>query len=337
MAMLHPKRWTQIFPPAPTFGEKDVGLKQGKVFIVTGGNQGVGFELCKMLRATGATVYIASRSQQRVGAAIEALEAMEPKPAYPAVFKPLLLDLNDLNSVRTAASEFAVQEHRLDILWNNAGIGSDAVPPQSKTAQGLEKFIGMHCVAALLFTQLLLPQLQYAAKSSQTGSVRVVWLSSLMAESHVPAEGIDFSILAEGCPNNRRNYARSKAGNWILAHEYARRFGAHGIVSVAANPGNLKTNAFQGAPSRFMAVANCLFLYDPRFGGYTELYAGFSPDITLENNGAYILPFGRVQPEEQIGRPDILAKLKAEEDNLGENFWRWCEDQANTAVIKLET
>lgn len=63
MAMLHPKRWTQIFPPAPTFGEGDVGLKKGKVFIVTGGNQGVGFELCKMLRGTGATVYIASRSK----------------------------------------------------------------------------------------------------------------------------------------------------------------------------------------------------------------------------------------------------------------------------------
>lgn len=63
MAMLHPKRWTQIFPPAPTFGERDVGLKKGHVFIVTGGNKGVGFELCKMLRATGATVYIASRSK----------------------------------------------------------------------------------------------------------------------------------------------------------------------------------------------------------------------------------------------------------------------------------
>jgi NAD(P)-dependent dehydrogenase (short-subunit alcohol dehydrogenase family) len=123
---------------------------------------------------------------------------MKPKLEHPAVFKPLLLDLNDLNSVRTAASEFAVQENRLDILWNNAGIGADSVPVQSKTAQGLEKFVGMHCVAALLFTQLLLPQLQHAAKSSLPGAVRVVWLSSIMAESHVPADGIDFNLLAAG-------------------------------------------------------------------------------------------------------------------------------------------
>lgn len=256
---------------------------------------------------------------------------MEPKPEHPAVFKPLLLDLNDLHSVRTAASEFAVQGNRLNILWNNAGIGADAVPVQSKTVQGLEKFVGMHCVAALLFTQLLLHQLRYAASMSHPGTVRVVWLSSIMAESHVPSDGIDFNVLAAGCPNGRRNYARSKAGNWILAHEYARRYGQQGIVSVAANPGNLKTNAFQGAPSNFMAVADRLFFYDPKFGGYTELYAGFSPDITLENNGVYILPFGRVQPEEQIGRPDLLLKLKSE-DNLGEKFWKWCEDQASSVA-----
>lgn len=76
MAMLHPKRWTQIFPPAPTFGEKDVGLKKGKVFVVTGGNQGVGFELCKMLRGTGATVYIASRSKVSLHAAAEFYKAV---------------------------------------------------------------------------------------------------------------------------------------------------------------------------------------------------------------------------------------------------------------------
>lgn len=257
---------------------------------------------------------------------------MAPKPEHPAVFKPLLLDLNDLNMVRRAASEFSVQETRLDILWNNAGIGADSVPVQSKTAQGIEKFVGMHCVAALLFTQLLLPQLRFAAEASIPGAVRVVWLSSIMAESHVPADGIDFNLLAMGCSNGRRNYARSKAGNWILAHEFARRYGQHGIVSVAANPGNLKTNAFQGAPSKFMAVADRLFLYDPKFGGYTELYAGFSPDITLDNNGAYIIPFGRVQPEEHVGRPDILAKLRAEEDNLGQKFWKWCEDQASSVI-----
>lgn len=55
--------WTQFFPPAPAFTEEHVPSQRGRVFIVTGGNAGIGFELCKMLYFTGATIYMAARSQ----------------------------------------------------------------------------------------------------------------------------------------------------------------------------------------------------------------------------------------------------------------------------------
>jgi hypothetical protein len=35
---------TQWFPPKAAFTEKELPLQQGRVFIVTGGNAGVGFE-----------------------------------------------------------------------------------------------------------------------------------------------------------------------------------------------------------------------------------------------------------------------------------------------------
>jgi NADPH:quinone reductase-like Zn-dependent oxidoreductase len=54
---------TQWFPPKAAFTEKDLPLQQGRVFIVTGGNAGIGFELCKILYASGATIYMASRSK----------------------------------------------------------------------------------------------------------------------------------------------------------------------------------------------------------------------------------------------------------------------------------
>lgn len=56
---------TQAYSPAPAFTEADVppGSQNGRVFIVTGGNAGIGLELCKILYAGGATVYMASRSQ----------------------------------------------------------------------------------------------------------------------------------------------------------------------------------------------------------------------------------------------------------------------------------
>lgn len=55
--------YTQLFPPKPTLTEDNVPSQRGKVFIVTGGNSGVGYELCKILYGTGATIYMASRSQ----------------------------------------------------------------------------------------------------------------------------------------------------------------------------------------------------------------------------------------------------------------------------------
>lgn len=54
---------TQWFPPKAAFTEKELPLQQGRVFIVTGGNAGVGFELCKILYGSGATIYMASRSK----------------------------------------------------------------------------------------------------------------------------------------------------------------------------------------------------------------------------------------------------------------------------------
>jgi NAD(P)-dependent dehydrogenase (short-subunit alcohol dehydrogenase family) len=34
-----------------------------RAFVVTGGNAGFGFELCEILRSSGVTIYVASRSQ----------------------------------------------------------------------------------------------------------------------------------------------------------------------------------------------------------------------------------------------------------------------------------
>lgn len=55
----------QFYPPKATFTEADLtpGSQSGRVFIVTGGNAGIGFELCKLLVTTGATIYMASRSK----------------------------------------------------------------------------------------------------------------------------------------------------------------------------------------------------------------------------------------------------------------------------------
>ncbi|KAH4952580.1 hypothetical protein HBI70_236070 [Parastagonospora nodorum] len=312
--------WSQYFPPKPAFTETNVppGSQVGKVFIITGANQGIGFELVKMLYPTGATIYLAGRSQERVTKAIEqVISSTKPVPSTPATLKYLYLDLSDLTTVKPAAVTFASQEQRLDILWNNAGIGGN--PEGTTTKQNIEGHIGINCVAPLLFTQELLPQLQNASKSATPGSVRIVWTSSLMVETFSPKGGVDFlSIEAKATTNSKKDYAVSKAGNLFLSAEAANRWGKFGIVSVCQNPGNLLTNIYSHQSAALMAVLK-LFLYEQKMGAYTLLHAGFSQDISLDNNGAYVWPFGRTKP---MMRQDIVDAIEA---GKAASFWEWCE------------
>jgi NAD(P)-dependent dehydrogenase (short-subunit alcohol dehydrogenase family) len=156
--------------------------------------------------------------------------------------KFLPLDLNDISSVKGAAATFAKQESKLDVLWNNAKMGGNALEPSSRTVQGFEPMIGMHYVATLLFTQMLLPQLSAAvsAASGTPGSVHVVWTSAFLIDAVSPINGVEFELLEKDTADRTRNYAVSKVGTWMLRREFARRYGHEGIESVIQNLGNLK-------------------------------------------------------------------------------------------------
>ncbi|KAK1962703.1 NAD(P)-binding protein [Colletotrichum sublineola] len=360
MSLVSFRNWlTQYYPPKPSFTEEHVGPQNGRVFMVTGGNTGVGFELVKLLYATGATIYMASRSKvsdhttnpnaaeawrcrdilhfcpklavvERAEKAIETVTNTASTLKNPGVVKFLHLDLNNLDVVKSAAASFAQQESKLDVLWNNAGMGALILPAGSRTKQGFESMIGMHCVAAQLFTHLLLPQLRAAVADGPKGSVRVVWTSSFLADSHSPTHGVDFDLLEKGTMDRMRNYAQSKAGNWLLGREMATRHGAEGIVSVTQNPGNLRAGSYVGVSALAMPILNFLFLHETKYGGYTELYAGLSPEISLENNGAYVIPWGRIRHDKDCPRKDLLDSMKPKaEGGTGHaaGFWDWCEEQ----------
>ncbi|KAI0172775.1 NAD(P)-binding protein [Hypoxylon sp. FL1284] len=329
--------WRQAFPPAPTLTEASLSRQDGRVFIITGGNSGIGLALTKLLYPTGAKMYMASRSRERAEAAIASVvdEAAAEnggksvEGAGTITFMPL--DLNDLKTMKSSAAFFAAREDRLDVLWNNAGLAG--APVGSKTAQGLEGHVGVNCVAALLFTQELEPLLRKAAASSPPGATRVVWTGSLSIESLSPPGGVDMPLLdqlnadGKGCQDSPREYGMSKVGNWFLAIEGARRWGTEtapgkgdALVSVAENPGQIDTPAYRYQSQLFMKLLRPT-MYPPKMGAYTALFAGFSPEIGPERNGVYILPFGRLQ--EKSTRQDIVKGI---ENGKTREFWDWCEN-----------
>jgi NAD(P)-dependent dehydrogenase (short-subunit alcohol dehydrogenase family) len=313
----------QFYPSYPSFTDKNVPAVSlaGKVFIITGATSGIGVELVKRLYPSGATIYLAGRSRSKLVGAIAEIESSASTTQQPAKLRYLCFDLDDLRTIKPAVDEFASQQSELHVLWNNAGQG---FPPGSSTKQGLEASVGTNCVAPLLLTQLLLPQLQNAArKSTQSDTVRIVWTGSAQIDMKSPPGGVDFARIDAGrTVAEIEDYAISKAGNLMLAHEAAKRWGKDGIINVCINPGNLKTAIFDGQAWWLRMLLNLFVLYEPRYGAYTMLFAGLSSEVTEANNGAYIWPWGIVRPNP---RADVYQAIA---DGSGKRFWEWCENKA---------
>jgi NAD(P)-dependent dehydrogenase (short-subunit alcohol dehydrogenase family) len=95
---------TQLFPPNPTFTEKNIHSLVGKVFIVTGGEAGVGFEIVKILYSKGGTVYMVGRSASLITAEIETIESIYLEST--GQLKSLILNLSDLTTISPCVSSF---------------------------------------------------------------------------------------------------------------------------------------------------------------------------------------------------------------------------------------
>lgn len=319
--------FSQFFPPSPALTEATVPSQKGRVFIVTGGASGVGFELCRILYQAGGKVYLAGRSE---GDANSAMEKIKARPAIsPGEIHFLYISLDDLATIKPAVQSFQASESRLDVLFNNAGVSNP--PSGSLSAQGYELQMATNCLGPYLLTQLLLPILTQTAKSTSTAAVRVVWTSSIAVDLGAPKNGVNIGELSKPSKNQQENYAVSKTGNWYLASELASKAGPNGVLSVTANPGNLKTALTRHMPNIVPILAYPL-LYEARYGAYTELWAGLSSDLTIKDGGNYIIPWGRIHSNP---RPDLVAALASKENGgtgVAKAFVEWCEEQ--TASFK---
>ncbi|KAH7305823.1 hypothetical protein B0I35DRAFT_443341 [Stachybotrys elegans] len=309
------KSYDQAFPPRPTFTEKDVPLLDGKVYIVTGANTGVGKCVAQILYSKNAKVYVAARSESKALAAIDDIKKAEPSSKGQLVF--LHLDLADLSTIKASAETFLQAESRLHVLFNNAG-----------TVQGYDMQLGVNCLGSFLFTKLLTPCIKATAKAEPAASVRVVWVASSAAEMHfappggVPMDNLDYHVDKD----SMTKYSISKAGNVLHNLEYAKLLKADGVASVALNPGNLRSDLWRHQFTPVSLFLNTFILHPTIHGAYTEIFAAFSPEITMENTGTWVAPWGRFAEL----REDLVAAGKSEAEGgsgIAKQFWDWSEEQ----------
>lgn len=97
-----------------------------RISLVTGANQGVGFQLAKELSQAGVTVLLGSRNFTRGEAAAKELGTG---------VVPVQIDVTDAASIAAAAERIRTEYGRLDLLVNNAAISNTG-----KGARTLEEY-----------------------------------------------------------------------------------------------------------------------------------------------------------------------------------------------------
>src|ERR1044072_5719012 len=111
--------------PVSSTPARDVHLRppaDHRVFLVTGGNAGIGYFIAEQLSTTGATVVLGSRSPMKAEAAAAGIRERVPG----ARVRVRRLALADLASLETAGD--ALELPHLDAVVHNAGVALDDPP-----------------------------------------------------------------------------------------------------------------------------------------------------------------------------------------------------------------
>lgn len=274
--------------PKPDWSLADMPSQEGRIFLVTGGTSGIGYESAKALAAAGAHVVIAARNSQRGEEAIANIR--QETPDANVHFESF--DLGDLASVRALSEQLKTSLPHLDGLINNAGIMG--LPERSTSVDGYEMQFAVNYLGHFALTAELLPLLQKA------DAPRVITLSSIASHrGSVNFEDLQFTQDYEPMTA----YAQSKLACLMFSLELQRRSDAAGwgIQSIASHPGVSRTNL--QVNNGFIRRNVMRFVLQPAArGALPTLYAATAPEA---RGGAYYGPTGIRELRGPLGYAEV--------------------------------
>ena len=270
-------------------------MMQGKVCLITGGSDGIGYAAARELAGMGARVVIVGRNAAKTDAAVRRIVAETGNPAV----EYLLADLSSQREVRRAAAEALERLPRLDVLLNNAGA---IFLSKRLSADGLEMTFALNHLGYFLLTMLLLERLKASAPA------RIINVSS---SSHRGAGDFRLADLPDAAKSSGyRAYGRSKLCNILFTGELARRLEGAGVTVNAAHPGLVRTgiarnNGILGRAANAFIGARGV---SPARGAKTLVYLATSPEMDGVT-GQYFVNC-RPIPSSEAGRdPELAAEL----------------------------
>ncbi len=96
--------------------------QEGKTILITGANTGLGYQTALELAKKNAHVIVAGRSLEKIDQAISNIKSEFPR----AKLEAGIVDLSNLESVKTFAESINKKHQKIDVLINNAGISMRA-------------------------------------------------------------------------------------------------------------------------------------------------------------------------------------------------------------------
>jgi 3-oxoacyl-[acyl-carrier protein] reductase len=202
-------------PPAP------VSELRGKVAVVTGGSRGIGVAIAGLLAERGAAVVVSGRDENRLKAAVQAME-VEGRSVVGVVADAARREDTE-RLVEAARSEFG----GLDVLVNNAGITRDALLVRMKD-EDWDRVMEINLRGAFLMTRAA------GRVMMRQRSGRIVNITS-----------------AAGMMGNagQANYSAAKAGLIGLTKATARELAHWQILVNAVAPGLIETDMTAAIPA----------------------------------------------------------------------------------------
>ena len=195
---------------------ENTGRLAGKVAIVTGGNSGIGASTVEMFVAEGARVVIAARGE-------EAGQALAQRLGENAMFQRT--DVSVETDVKALVEATMAKWGRVDVLFNNAGIGQFFVPVEEFTMEDFDTLFKANLASCFLGLKYAVPIMK------QQGGGSII--------NNGSTAGV---ITLGGGPL----YSGTKAAVIHLTKVWATELAEHGIRVNCISPGAIITPIFWG-------------------------------------------------------------------------------------------
>src|SRR2546423_717630 len=229
---------------------------QGKTVLVTGATDGLGRGLARELAAAGATVLIHGRDPDRIRATREQVGSGRTYQA----------DFASLAAVDRMADRIVEEETRLDVLVNNAGIGT-SIPGGGKRMEsedGYELRFAVNYLAGYVLTMRLIDLLKASAPA------RIVNVSS------AGQMAIDFDdVLLERGYSGVRAYCQSTLAQVMFTFELADELRDAGVTATCLHPATYMPTKIVPSPMSTLQEgvdATMRLIADPALDGVTGKY-----------------------------------------------------------------